>query len=106
LVRINFFPTVYFSRQFIKHNKILVNNKICSFSSYQLKLKDIVSLHQTIFFFQYFFLKKLLLNNLIFYNFPIYIEVDYSLLIAQFIRKPGFNEILIPYMLRFNTLNY
>ena len=106
LVRINFFPTIYFSRQYIQHSKILVNNKICINSFYQIKIGDIVSLSNKIFLFNFFLLKRLLEINFIFFNFPFYIEVDYQLLIATIIRKPFFNELFIPYNLRFNSLDY
>lgn len=116
LTRINFFPTIYFARQFIKHGKVLINSNLLTKnmnksviirnSSYNVSLSDFILLNSSIYFFQFFLIKKLLLNNLFFYNYPFYMEVDYQLLISSFVRKPTFNEYLFPYFVKLNSLDY
>lgn len=106
LYRLNFVSSVYFSRQYIRSKKILVNFKIEQNCFYVLNFGDLISLEASIFLYQFFFLKYFLLLRL-FPNFvPSYFEIDYRLLAAIFIKKPKIFDIQNPYMMKILSLNY
>jgi len=95
LFRACFFPSIRTARQWINHNKILVNNQLVNSSSYQLKPGDVVSIKakynmllikQIMQFFKKNFLKKIRKNHK---NFIISISLFKKL--VSFL-KPLFNN--------------
>lgn len=96
LLRINFLPSIYFIKRFIFNGNVFVNNKKIIYSDYLLKSNQIVSIKKEHFFNIYKSLKFNLKKKNIFINSPKYIEVDYKLLIAMFIKKPSYIELTRP----------
>ena len=68
LVRICFFSTLKIARQWITHKKILVNGSINTFSGYQLKPGDVISLNYSKFTNSTSFYKKKLYKTRYFKN--------------------------------------
>lgn len=96
LLRLNFFPSIYFIKRFILLNNIFINNKIINYSSYLLNYNEIVSINKRYFKFVYYTLKRGLKCRKLFLNNPSFIEVDYKLLVAILIRAPDHLSLTHP----------
>lgn len=95
LYRVNFLPSVYMIRQFIKHNWIIVNNKIVTSCNYRLKYYDILSFKNKRIKINILNLLKLRLKvvkgenkNTFEINYPNYYEVFYPLLYVTILPWP------------------
>ena len=106
LYRLNFVPNTYFSRQYIRFKKILVNLKPELNCFYVLSVGDLITFNPSIFFYQYFFIKYFLLSKLFFNIIPLYFEIDYTLLAAILIKIPKFYDIKNPYLVKLLSIAY
>jgi len=88
LFRLNFLPSVYFIKKFIKNGNVFVNNKKITFDSYLLEFSQLVSINKRYFRYVYCSLKSRLKKRLVLLNHPDFAEVDYKLLTAMLIRNP------------------
>ncbi len=88
LFRLNFLPSVYFIKKFIKNGNVFVNNKKITFDSYLLEFSQLVSINKRYFKYVYCSLKSRLKKRLVLLNHPDFAEVDYKLLTAMLIRNP------------------
>lgn len=97
LSRINFLSSIYFIKQFILNKKVLVNNASVFYINYLINIKDIITIERKIFKWVYKNFKFRLKKKFIFLNNPRYIEVDYKLLCAIFIKKPEYKWLTKPF---------
>lgn len=96
LMRLNFFPSIYFLKRFISFGNVFVNNvKVC-YPSYFLSYNEIVSINKKYFKSVYFFLKSSIKFKRILLNLPTFIEADYKLLVAMLIRRPTQVSLTLP----------
>ena len=93
LYRVNFLPNLYFSRQFVLHKNVFVNNRLTSDLNYVPRLNEIVSFNKNFFKLFYFNLYRLLKRKGVYLNAPTYYEVDYKLFLISLIKKPAFEEL-------------
>lgn len=105
LYRINLFCSMYFIRQLIQHHYITVNgNNITSPDFCLRNIKDVVSISFKSQKHKNYWLKQLTLNQKyirsILVNYPKYIEINYRLLIAKFVRKPYKYELYFPNLVK------
>lgn len=106
LMKLNFVSSTYFSRQYIRSGKILINFKANFNCFYILKRGDLVSFNPSIFFYQYYIMKFLVKNKLIPFYHSNYFELDYRLLMACLIYYPKLNEVQTPYLKKLSSLNF
>jgi ribosomal protein S4 len=95
LYRLNFSQSPGYIRQYIRHNGVLVNNKLIKVPSYQISINDTLS-----------FIDKKEVFNKIFYNFqkkivfmslPVYYEVNFRLMLVKFYLIPRLEMIFYPF---------
>ena len=96
LLRLNYFPSVYFIKRFISSGNVFVNNKLVSYPSYFVTYNEIVSIEKRYFKLVYYFLKSKLKSKKIFLNVPGFIEADYKLLVAMLISSPTVKDLTRP----------
>jgi ribosomal protein S4 len=96
LFRLNFLPSIYFTKRFIKNGNVFVNNQKITFDSYLLSFNQIVSLNKRYFKYIYCSLKSRLKKRLVLLNYPDFAEVDYKLLTAMLIRNPTVKSLTRP----------
>ena len=92
LFRLHFANSIFHAKQLINHGKIKVNNKYIRENNYQLKEGDLVEICS--------FLGKEFKS----YKVPSYLERNWNLKTAVFIRKPFFQEIEYPFFLNLSYL--
>lgn len=105
LTRINFAPSKYFVKQILRNNGVLVSNKIINSKSYVLKPFEILSISSEQFSFIFFSIVDRILRGKIVLNYPSYVEVDYVLLQAVFIKYPGPADIILPFAFEYDLSN-
>lgn len=76
LYRSFFAKSIRESKQFVAHNKIFVNNKLITFSSYELKFGDIISISPTFFNYIEWNIKKCLIEEVL----PKHLIINYRTL--------------------------
>lgn len=96
LFRLNFLPSVYFIKKFIRNGNVFVNNKRITFDSYLLNFNQIVSINKRYFKYIYCSLKSRLKKKAVLLNYPNFIEADYKLLTAMLIRNPTVKSLTKP----------
>jgi ribosomal protein S4 len=96
LLRLNFFPSIYFIKRFITSGNVFVNNKVITYSSYFLNYNEIISIEKKYFKLVYYFLKSKMRSKRVFLNTPSFIEVDYKLMVAMMIRSPEIIDLTRP----------
>jgi ribosomal protein S4 len=96
LLRLNFFPSIYFIKRFIASGNVFVNNKLITYPAYFLEYNEIVSIDKRYFKLVYYFLKSKLKSKKVFLNVPSFIEADYKLLVAMLIRSPKISDLTRP----------
>jgi ribosomal protein S4 len=130
LYRINFLTDGYSGQQLINHEKFMINDKIAIFPSQQIFFYDVVSPVNKGFFFLKIInrlkeikknamlkVKFLLKNNFkkffmfrsrwkrlniykYYINIPSYIEINYRIMSAIFIKNPSFTEVKFPFKIK------
>lgn len=114
LYRINFVPTLYFSKQLIQSKGVIINKKLITNKNYKIKLFDFVSISNSMFSLVFNYLKFRVFNkrlltfpkiSKLIFNVPLYIEVDFVLLQAQLIKYPNINEIFLPMKIELDYKN-
>jgi ribosomal protein S4 len=93
LFRVNFLPNLYFSKQFILHNNVFVDNHIISDLNYTPSLNSILSLNKKFLKLFYFNCYRLIKLKALYLNTPAYCEVDYKLFVINVIRQPLSSDI-------------
>lgn len=96
LLRLNFFPSIYFIKRFILSHNVFVNNRTVSYPSHFLGLNQIVSVNKKYFKLIYCYLKSALKRRKVLLNHPSFIEVDYKLLVAMLIKNPDLSSLTMP----------
>jgi|LNAP01.1.fsa_nt_gb ribosomal protein S4 len=96
LLRLNFFPSIYFIKRFILSGNVFVDNKIISYPSHFLKYNQIVSVNKRYFKLVYSYLKSNLKSRRVLLNNPPFIEVDYKLFVATLIKNPELSSLTMP----------
>lgn len=105
LTRINFVPTKYFAKQVMTNKGIIISDKIVTDKNYVLKPFEILSISPEQFPFLFFSLLDRLSSGRVVINYPSYIEVDYTLLQAAFIKYPAPKEIILPVSIEMDMSN-
>lgn len=96
LLRLNFFPSIYFIKRFILSGNVFVDNKIISYPSHFLKYNQIVSINKKYFKLVFARLKSNLKLRKVLLNNPSFIEADYKLLVAMLIKNPELSSLTMP----------
>ena len=104
--RLNFVPSPYFARQYIRTRKILVNLKPRINCNYILREGDIISFHPIVFFYQYFLIFRVFQLSYLPFSLPFNYEIDFKLLLAIYMRPPTVKEIEEPYFFRISNLSF
>lgn len=96
LLRLNFAPTIYTSRQWVRHGFISINGKTTTIPNIRLKEGDIISLNQKLHpaIKQQFYQK--LKNKKKKILIPPYLEIDLKNLLGILIKSPKLNELHYP----------
>jgi ribosomal protein S4 len=97
LLRLNFFNSIYFIKQFIISKNIFINNMRVFRPDFHLKIFDIVNINYKYFNWLFKNIKYKLNKFSIFLNIPKYIEIDWALLTSILIKKPSILELNKPY---------
>lgn len=98
LYRIHFASSVKEARSLIKQGKYSVNGIIVKHPAYLLKLNDEITISDLAFKKELFNrIEKQFESNSILWYAPPYVEVNYRLFCASFIRFPKKEEIIYPY---------
>ena len=101
LFRLNFVKTPREAREYIKSNKIKINDNVVKSLNYQLYINDIITFDKKL---SINFYKKLLLKlkkKKILFNYPKYLEMNYNLMKCMFISYPRSSKD-IPCTWKFN----
>lgn len=104
LFRSNFAISMQQSRQFIQHRHVLVNGQVIYSCNYNVKDFDIISLKPQIEKKMRKILTKKLKQNQILCYPPVYLGVDYRLMLALINKVPSFHEIPFPFKTHPNFL--
>lgn len=97
LHRTNFFPTIFFVKQFIKHQGVLVNGFRVANPNFQIKVSDIITIPGGFYYeFLNYFIAKLNENRVL-RNLPSYVEANYRIGSFMVLRLPRGNEISYPF---------
>lgn len=96
LLRLNYFPSIYFIKRFILSGNVYVNNHQITYPTYYLNPGEIISVNKNYCKFIYFHLKSSLKSKRIILNFPAFLEADYLLLASMVIRKPQVTDLTLP----------
>ena len=96
LFRLNFLPSIYFLKKFIRNGNVFVDNKKITFDSYLLTFNQIVSINKRYFKYIYCSLKSRLKKKQVLLNYPNFVEADYKLLTAMLIRNPTVKSLTRP----------
>jgi ribosomal protein S4 len=93
IFRSNLLPNLYFSKQFILHKNIFLNNKLVYDFNIVPRFNELVSLNKKYFNLFYFNYYRLLKKRKTFLNAPSYYEIDYKLFLINIIRYPIFSDL-------------
>lgn len=96
LLRLNLFPSIYFIKRFVLSGNVFVNNRAVTYPSHFLGLNQIVSINKKYFKLLYYYLKSSLKRRKVLLNHPLFIEVDYKLLVAMLVRNPNLSSLTMP----------
>lgn len=96
LLRLNFFPSIYFIKRFISSGNVFVNNKVINYPSYFLSYNEIISIEKSYLKLIYSLLKSRLLAKKVLLNSPSFVEVDYKLMVAMLVRNPTPADLTLP----------
>jgi ribosomal protein S4 len=96
LLRLNFFPSIYFIKRFILSGNVFVDNKVINYPSHFLGFNQIVSINKKYFKLVYRYLKFSLKTHKVLLNHPPFVEIDYKLLVAMLIKNPDLLSLTMP----------
>lgn len=97
LFRSNLFYSVYEIRQYINHNKILINGKISQKQGISLNVGDIVSIQPELYVKLYNRFVTRLKNDTVLTNYPHYLEISYKAGCIFVVRHPRPIEVHYPF---------
>jgi ribosomal protein S4 len=105
LLRLNFFPSVYFIRQYINHGNVAVNGILIKNAGYILNNNDKVTFFKKEDIIKYkkkllFFLKK----KQILTSYPKYMEINYKTMTFCFSKEKKLNTIEVPF--KFSNMHF
>lgn len=108
LYRINWIPNILFIKQFLSHGGVTVDLKVPLNSNFNIRPSSLI--HLTLFAVTQVKLNLYyrLLNNMVYFNTPRYIFVNYKLMFASLYRNPKLVDLSFPVLLdiyRLNDLN-
>ena len=96
LSAVNFFPSVYFIKRFIKSGNVFVDNNKINYSMYNLKLSEILSINKKYYMYVYNNIKFNIKTAKTLLRHPDYLEVDYKLLAIMLVKNPTHDSINLP----------
>ena len=96
MYRINFSNSPGYIRQYIKHKGVLINNKLITSPSYQLKLSDTLSFDNKLFVYERLYLN--FIKKIVFMSIPSYYEVNFRTLQLKFCKVPSIDTIFYPFI--------
>lgn len=102
LYRSNFFSSIFSARQYINHNKVLVNGQVVNKPSYKVFVGDVVTVSDIAHFYN--ILKNNLELNKVFISYPNYLEVNYKIGSIMLVRIPNADEIPFPFFMNLKTI--
>jgi ribosomal protein S4 len=108
LYRINWIPNILFVKQFLSHGNVIVNSKVPLNSNFTLRPSSFIQLTSLALIQVKSNLYYRLINNMIYFNSPRYIFVNYKLMFAALYRNPKLVDLSFPVLLdiyRLNDLN-
>jgi len=97
LYRSNFVRSIYHARHLIKYKKIYINDKLISFSNYQVNNYDLIKVNSNLEFNIIKYLKNKLKNKKILSYSPNYLYINYKLMLISIIKDPVYNIIPFPF---------
>lgn len=108
LYRINWIPNILFLKQFLSHGCVTVDSKIPLNSNFIVGPSSFIYLTTYALIQVKINLYRRLINNMIYFNAPRYIFVNYKLMFASLYRNPKLSDLSFPVLLdiyRLNDLN-
>lgn len=104
LYRSNFFTSIFAARQYISHNKVLINGLLVNKPNYIVSLHDIITLCNTEKL--YFLLKERLKLRLVLVNHPSYLEVNYKIGSISLICLPDIKTVPYPFFMNLDNFSH
>lgn len=102
LYRANFFKSIFAAKQVINHKKVYVNGIMVNKPGYRIKIDDVVSLENPLFYYN--LVKERLLKKQILGNYPPYLYVNYKLGLIKFIKLPLNKDVPFPFFMNIKTI--
>ena len=104
LYRANFFKSIFSARQYINHKKVYVNGNLITKCGYRIKIEDVVSVKDPVFF--YWNLKSSLKRRFILGNYPPYLHVNYKLGLVKLLNLPKNELVPFPFFVDIKSINH
>lgn len=105
LYRANWVPNILFLNQFLSHKSVILNSKSPTTVNFIVKPFQVVKLIPEIKSKLDLNLKSRLVNNMVYFNTPRYLFVDYKLMFLCIFRNPTLKDISFPVLLDIYRLN-
>jgi small subunit ribosomal protein S4 len=108
LYRINWIPNILFVKQFLSHGGVTVDFKVPLNSNFTVQSSSFIHLTSRALVQVRINLYYRLVNNMVYFNAPRYIFVNYKLMFASLYRNPKLVDLSFPVLLdiyRLNDLN-
>jgi small subunit ribosomal protein S4 len=104
LYRSNFFTSIFAARQYISHNKVLINGLVVNKPSYIVSLHDVITLRniETL----YISLKERLKSRSILVNHPSYLEVNYKIGAISLVMLPDVKSVPFPFFMNLENFSH
>ena len=104
LYRSNFFTSIFAARQYISHNKVLINGLVVNKPSYIVSLHDVITLRNIEIL--YISLKERLKSRSILVNHPSYLEVNYKIGAISLVMLPDVKSVPFPFFMNLENFSH
>ena len=104
LYRSNFFTSIFAARQYISHNKVLINGLVVNKPSYIVSLHDVITLRNIEAL--YISLTERLKSRSILVNHPSYLEVNYKIGAISLVMLPDVKSVPFPFFMNLENFSH
>lgn len=104
IYRSNFFHSIFAAKQFILHHGIYVNGGLIFRPNYRIGLSDVIFIKNVEKY--YIEIHQKLKVNMLFSNYPSYLEVNYKLGMLILFKHPNPIEVPFPFPINYKNVGY